>query len=264
MDTEPKKEKNKNKKLFIFFYIKKLKPAHPRLKVAVKMSGIFNSNDLQEMTSNHKFFKQEDERKVLEKYACDVLFKDIRDHSETHAANIRQKLKEEIRQGRTQMMIWKCRETTYYREPGSISDCRHRESNVNPEVTLEEIVSGSGWDYDVFVPDNGSYKASNTLRLTNCLLLLAHHFGPNFSCSMKRSRFETAELYHVYEVEVWLRWHPTARSGTVKEAVKKAIEAYNIRNPAPVENECYGCYQVVEGGQDYCSDRCEYRDRHHY
>ena len=50
----------------------------------------------------------------------------------------------------------------------------------------------------------------------------------------------------------------------MKEAVNKAVDAYQIRNPAPVENECYGCYQVVEGGQDYCSDRCEYRDRHHY
>ena len=56
------------------------------------MSAIFNTNDLQEMASNHKFYKQEDERKVLEKYACDVLFKDIRDHSETHAASIRQNL----------------------------------------------------------------------------------------------------------------------------------------------------------------------------
>jgi hypothetical protein len=231
------------------------------------MSGIFDNNDLQEMASNHKFFKQEDERKVLEKYSCDVLFKDIRDHSETHAANIRQKLKEEIRQGRSQMMIWKCRETTYYREPGSSSDCRHRESNVNPEVTLEEVVSGRGWDYDVFVPGNGSYKVSNTLRLTNCLLLLAHHFGPNFSCSMKRSRFETNDLYHVYEVEVWLRWHPTARSGAVKEAVDKALDSYHVRNPAPSVEEvpCQYCNQFYshEGcgpALDYCSNLCYRRD----
>jgi hypothetical protein len=105
------KEKKKNNKLFIFLI--KLTPAGLRQNTGVaKMSGIFDNNDLQEMTSNHKFFKQEDERKVLEKYSCDVLFNDIRDHSETHAANIRQKLKEEIRQGRAQMMIWKCRETT--------------------------------------------------------------------------------------------------------------------------------------------------------
>lgn len=226
------------------------------------MSGIFNSIDLQEMTSNHKFYKQEDERKILEKYACDVLFKEIRDHSETHAATIRRKLKDEIKQGRTQILIWKCKETTYYRAPGASSDCRYRESNVNPEVTLEEVISGRGWDYDVYVPNNGSYKVSSTLRLTNCLNLLANHFGPNFSLSMKRTRFETADLYHVYDVEVWLRWHPTARSGAVKEAVEKAMDAYNTRNP-PVDSECYGCYQVVEEGQDYCSERCEYRDQYH-
>lgn len=227
------------------------------------MSGLFNSIDLQEMTSNHKFYKQEDERKILEKYACDVLFKEIRDHSETHAATIRRKLKDEIKQGSTQILIWKCKETTYYRAPGASSDCRYRESNLNPEVTLEEIISGRGWDYDVYVPNNGSYKVSSTLRLTNCLNLLANHFGPNFSLSTKRTRFETADLYHVYDVEVWLRWHPTARSGAVKESVEKAMEAYQTRNPAPVDSECYGCYQVVKGGQDYCSERCEYRDRYH-
>ena len=231
------------------------------------MSGIFNNIDLQEMTSNHKFYKQEDERKILEKYACDVLFKQIRDHSETHAATIRQKLKDEIRQGRTQILIWKCKETTYYREPGASSDYRYRESNVNPEVTLEEVVSGRGWDYDVFVPGNGSYKVSSTLRLTNCLNLVAHHFGPNFSLSMKRTRFETADLYHVYDVEVWLRWHPTARSGAVKEAVEKAVDAYQTRNPVPAVEEipCEFCSNVFshEGcgpAQDYCSQICYRRD----
>lgn len=230
------------------------------------MSGIFDNNDLQEMAGNYKSFKQEDERKILEKYACDVLFKEIRDHSETHAANIRQNLKEQIRKGCTQMMFWKCRETTYYREPGASSDCRHRESNVNPEVTLEEVVSGRGWDYDVFVPGNGSYKVSNTLRLTNCLLLLAHHFGPNFSCSMVRKRFETNDLYHVYEVEVWLRWHPTTRSGAVKEAVDKAVASYETRNPVSVEEvPCQYCNQFYshEGSgpaNDYCSMPCYQRD----
>ena len=230
------------------------------------MSGIFDNNDLQEMASNYKLFKQEDERKILEKYACDILFKDIRDYSETHAANIRQNLKEQLRKGCTQMMFWKCRETTYYREPGSTSDCRYRQSNVNPEVTLEEVVSGRGWDYDVFVPGNGSYKASNTLRLTNCLLLLAHHFGPNFSCSMVRKRFETNDLYHVYEVEVWLRWHPTARSGAVKDAVDKAVDAFQARNPVSVEEvPCQYCDQLYshEGSgpaNDYCSMRCYQRD----
>jgi len=230
------------------------------------MSGIFDNSDLQEMASNYKLFKQEDERKILEKYACDVLFKDIRDHSETHAANIRQNLKEQLRKGCTQMMFWKCRETTYYREPGSTSDCRYRQSNVNPEVTLEEVVSGRGWDYDVFVPGNGSYKASNTLRLTNCLLLLAHHFGPNFSCSMVRKRFETNDLYHVYEVEVWLRWHPTARSGAVKDAVDKAVDAFQARNPVSVEEvPCQYCDQLYshEGSgpaNDYCSMQCYQRD----
>jgi hypothetical protein len=231
------------------------------------MSGIFDNNDLQEMASNYKTFKKEDERKILEKYACDVLFKDIRDHSETHAANIRQNLKEQIRKGCTQLMFWKCRETTYYREPGASSDCRHRESNVNPEVTLEEVISGRGWDYDVYVPGNGSYKVSNTLRLTNCLLLLADHFGPNFSCSMIRKRSETNDLYHVYEVEVWLRWHPTARSGAVKEAVDKAVATYQARNP-PVSVEevpCQYCNQFYshEGSGpalDYCSMPCYQRD----
>ena len=232
------------------------------------MSGIFNTIDLQEMANNHKSFKEEDERKVLEKYACDVLFKEIRDQSETHAATIRQKLKDEIKEGRTQIPIWACKETTYYRAPGSSSDCRHRESNVNPEVTLEEIISGRGWDYDVYVPGNGSYKISNTLRLTNCLYLLAHHFGPNFSLSMKRSRFETNDLYHVYDVEIWLRWHPTARVGPVKELVDKAVDAYQARNPAPDPTEevpCEYCSKFFshEGcgpAQDYCSTLCYRRD----
>jgi hypothetical protein len=231
------------------------------------MSGIFNNQDLQEMTSNHKFFKQEDERKILEKYACDVLFKEIRDHSETHAATIRQNLKDEIKEGRTQIAIWACKETNYYRDPGSATDCRNRESNVNPEVTLEELISGRGWDYDVYVAGNGSYKVSNTLRLTNCLNLLAHHFGPNFSCSMKRSRFETNELYHVYDVEVWLRWYPTPRSGGVKELVDKAVAFYNVRNPPPpVEmvpcEYCNGFFSHEGCGpaNDYCSTLCYRRD----
>lgn len=231
------------------------------------MSGIFNNQDLQEMAGNHKFFKQEDERKILEKYACDVLFKEIRDHSETHAATIRQNLKDEIKEGRTQIAIWACKETNYYRDPGSATDCRNQESNVNPEVTLEELISGRGWDYDVYVAGNGSYKVSNTLRLTNCLNLLSHHFGPNFSCSMKRSRFETNELYHVYNVEVWLRWYPTPRSGGVKELVDIAVASYNVRNPPPpVEmvpcEYCNGFFSHEGCGpaNDYCSNICYRRD----
>ena len=233
------------------------------------MSGIFNATDLQEMARNHYVFKQDDERKWLEKFACDPLFHTIQQYAETHAISIRQTLKDELLQGRTQIPIWSCKETNYYREAGSSHDSRGDPSSMNPEITLEDYINSRDLDYWISAGENGTYKVGSTVRLTNCLLLLANFFGPNFSCSYKRRRFETNDKYHVYEIEVWLEWHRTARSGAVKDAVEKAVAAYNVRNPEPpiqnVEIACDYCggYFNTEGFgsyKEYCSNICYRRD----
>jgi len=233
------------------------------------MSGIFNAADLQEMSRNNSIFKQDEERKCLEKYACDPLFHTIRQHMETHAISIRQLLKDEILKGRTKIPIWACKETNYYKESGAIHDCRNDPSDVDPEITLEEYINGRDLDYWISTENNCSYKVGSTIRLTSCLLLLANFFGPNFSCSYKRTRFETAEKYHTYEIEVWLEWHHYQRSGSVKDAVDEAVNAYTIRNPEPVasnpEIACDYCgkYFNSEGFgsyNEYCSQICHRRD----
>jgi len=234
------------------------------------MSGIFNTTDLQEMARNHYVFKQDEERKWLEKFACDPLFHTICQYAETHAISIRQLMKDELLQGRTKIPFWSCKETNYFREAGAIHDSRSDPSSVNPEITVEEYINGRNLDYWITVAENGTYKVGNTIRLTNCLLLLANYYGPNFSCSYKRRRFETAEQYHVYEIEIWLEWHRTERSGSVKDEVEKAVAAYNARNPEPVISEnpeiaCDYCgnYYNTEGFgsyKEYCSQICYRRD----
>ena len=231
------------------------------------MSGIFNNDDLLEIASNHKVFKEEDERKCLENFACDPLFHSVRDHSETNAINIRQKLKNSVKEGQTQIVIWRCNETTYYRAQDSSTDCRGDPWVLNPEQTVEEYIAGRDLDYEVPGTQGGTYKVGRTLRLTNCLLLLANYFGSNFSCSMTRRRIEIHKQYHVYEVEIWLRWHPNNRSGEVATAVNTAVAAYTVRNPAPeaedVPCEYCGTLYTHSGcgpANDYCSTLCYRRD----
>ena len=233
------------------------------------MSGIFNNNDLQEMSSNFKSFKEQDEKKCLELLACDPLFHTIRDHAETNAATLRQTLKDELLQGRKSVKLWSCKETTFYRAPGASYDCRDDSFPANPEVTYEEVVNQAGWNYAVQGTQGGYYKVGRTLKLTNCLFLLDNYFGPHFSCSLLRSRSQSQQSYHVYDVDVWLCWTPVPRSDANKQLIDAAVAAYNVRNlsadPAAEEIPCEYCGNLYTHAgcgpaNDYCSTICYRRD----
>jgi hypothetical protein len=227
------------------------------------MSNLFTAQDLSEMANAKKLMNEKKEAEILTTYSCDFLFHHILDSISTDTKeHLKAQIMEKMQLGRVpETILWQSTETTFYKDPVQMMDCRRDSWHTNPEMTVEEHAESLGHNNYVTGLYGNAYRIGRTLRLTDCLLLLAYYFGPHFSCRMTRERIHTDPQFHVYKVTIHLRWHPNERPPHIKELVDEARRLYDSRNGLDVCRECDCRLDSDRVATYFCSYRCA---RDHY
>jgi hypothetical protein len=199
--------------------------------------------------------------KKMNEDVCDILFDDILRVIHYNERNIKKEIDLQVGRGLPpETVICAIHETTFYRAPDSLLDCRSTPTSNNPELTLEDDVRNKGWLNQIAGQSGTKYKISQVLKNTDCLYLISHYFGPKAYCYMKRQRILADSQYHVYCITIYVRMYPTDRTLNLANKIKIAWENHTARN----FHSCDYCgvlvktTTLIEGS--YCSAKCHYDD----